>query len=65
MVLTGMPIDAARAAQAGLLNALVAEGEALTAAVELAQRVCESAPLAVQASLEAMQAVEWEAEEAG
>lgn len=56
MVLTGDPVDAARAHAAGLVNRVTAEGGALAGALELAARVCENAPVAVQASLVAMDA---------
>ncbi|WP_329184333.1 enoyl-CoA hydratase-related protein [Actinacidiphila glaucinigra] len=56
MVLTGDPVDAARAHAAGLVNRVTEEGEALAGALELASRVCENAPVAVQASLVAMDA---------
>lgn len=56
MVLTGDPVDAARAHAAGLVNRITPEGEALAGALELAARICENAPVAVQASLVAMDA---------
>ncbi|WP_431965866.1 enoyl-CoA hydratase-related protein [Actinacidiphila sp. bgisy160] len=56
MVLTGDPVDAARAHAAGLVNRIVPEGGALAGALELAARVCENAPVAVRASLVAMDA---------
>ena len=52
MILTGDPIDAERAAEAGLVNRVVADGEALTAALELARRIVENGPIAVRASKE-------------
>ncbi|MDX3238830.1 enoyl-CoA hydratase-related protein [Streptomyces sp. ME03-5709C] len=54
MVLTGDPVDAARAHAAGLVNRITPEGGALGGALELAARICANAPLAVQASLVAM-----------
>jgi len=39
MLLTGQPIDAAEAARRGLVNCVVAPGEALGAATELAERI--------------------------
>ncbi|HMG42178.1 MAG TPA: crotonase/enoyl-CoA hydratase family protein [Acidimicrobiales bacterium] len=50
LALTGDPIDATRAYHFGLVNRLVEPGEALTAAVELAEKVCANAPVAVRAS---------------
>jgi enoyl-CoA hydratase len=52
VVLTGEPIDAERAHLHGLVNELVDPGQALTAAVALAERLCANAPLAVRASRE-------------
>jgi enoyl-CoA hydratase len=48
--LTGDPIDAERAYQFGLVNALCDEDEAVTRAIALADRVCANAPLAVRES---------------
>lgn len=53
LVLTGDPIPAPRAYQLGLVNRLVAPGEALAGAVELAGRICRNAPVAVRACLAA------------
>ena len=50
MLLTGDPIDAARAAEAGLVNRVVDDGGALEAAVALAARIAENGPLAVAAT---------------
>lgn len=50
MLLTGDPIDAARALEAGLVNAVVPRGELLDAALKLAERIAVNAPLSVQAS---------------
>ena len=46
--LTGDPISAERAADLGLVNVLCDDGEALTKAMELADRVCANAPVAVR-----------------
>ncbi len=48
--LTGDPISAESAHHHGLVNVLVDDGEALTKAMELADRVCANAPIAVRAS---------------
>jgi enoyl-CoA hydratase len=48
--LTGDPIDAARAHHFGLVNRLVEPGEALDAAVALAEQICANAPVAVRES---------------
>ena len=50
MLLTGDPIDAARAAQIGLVNRVVADGEALPEAIALAERIAANGPLAVIAT---------------
>jgi enoyl-CoA hydratase len=52
MLLTGDPIDAARAFQIGLVNRVVDEGKALTTAVDLALVISRNGPLAVAASKE-------------
>lgn len=50
LVLTGDPIDAERAYALGMVNALVEPGQAVAAALELAERVCANAPVAVRES---------------
>lgn len=50
LTLTGDPIDAARAHHFGLVNRLVEPGEALDAAVALAEQICANAPVAVRES---------------
>jgi enoyl-CoA hydratase len=65
MLLTGDPLDAERAWSLGLVNRLVEAGEAEPAALELAQRVCEHAPVAQQASLRAVGEVVAEQDERG
>ena len=50
LALTGDPITAERAQELGLVNALVEPGEALDAALALAERINANAPLAVRAS---------------
>lgn len=52
MLLAGDAIDAERAYQSGLVNRLVPEGQALPEAMALAERLCQNAPLAVQATKE-------------
>jgi E-phenylitaconyl-CoA hydratase len=49
LLLTGDRIDAARAAEIGLASRVVPRGDLLTAARELADRLCAGAPLAVRA----------------
>ena len=50
MLLTGDPIDAARAEAAGLVNRVVDDGGALDAALDLAGRIAGNGPLGVAAS---------------
>ncbi len=47
LLLTGDPITAERAADIGLVNSVVDEGQAVDAAVELATRIAANGPLAV------------------
>jgi enoyl-CoA hydratase/carnithine racemase len=49
-ILTGEPIDAARAYQLGLVSRLAEPGAALDRAMEVARAITEAAPLAVRAS---------------
>lgn len=58
-ILTGEPIPATRAYELGLVNRLVAPGEAVAAAMELALKICEAAPLAVWASRKVVLAAAW------
>jgi enoyl-CoA hydratase/carnithine racemase len=52
--LTGDPISAERAHHFGLVNVLCEDGQALEAALALADRVCANAPVAVRASRKVM-----------
>src|SRR3984957_20313805 len=54
LILTGRPIEAARAYEVGFVNVLTAPGAALAEAVSLAQQLCENAPVSVQACLAAV-----------
>lgn len=47
LLLTGDPMDAERAAAVGLVNQVVDDGQALTAALALAERIAANGPLAV------------------
>ena len=47
LLLTGDPLDAERAAAVGLVNQVVDDGQALTAAIALAERIAANGPLAV------------------
>jgi enoyl-CoA hydratase len=57
LLLTGEPIDAGRAAAAGLVNRVVDDGTALEAAVELAKVIAANGPLAVAATKQIVQSV--------
>jgi enoyl-CoA hydratase len=50
LALTGDPIDATRAHHFGLVNRLVEPGQALEAAIALAEQICANAPVAVRES---------------
>lgn len=63
LALTGNPIDAGRAHALGLVNELVDEGKALDAAIALANRICENAPVAVRESRNVVRAARWGADE--
>jgi enoyl-CoA hydratase/carnithine racemase len=54
LILTGRPIDARRAHEVGLVNALADSGAAVERALELAQQICSNAPLSVQQCLAAV-----------
>ena len=56
MALTGEPITAEEAMQAGMLSGLTAPEELLKSAVALAERIAENAPLAVAASKQLVRA---------
>jgi enoyl-CoA hydratase len=60
LLLTGDPITAPRAAEIGLVNRVVEDGQALSAAVDLATRIAANAPLAVAATKQiASRARDW------
>lgn len=50
LVLTGAAIDAPRALDLGLINRVVPKGTCLDGAIDLAELICQNAPLAVQFS---------------
>jgi len=52
MLLTASDLDAGRAERLGFVNRVVDDGRALAAAVELAEAICENAPLGVRGALE-------------
>jgi len=59
MVLTGKPISAEEAKGWGLVNEVVADGEHVTAALELAAQIAANAPLSVQVSKRLLRAGTW------
>src|SRR6266536_3364024 len=64
MILTGDPFDARRAAEIGLVNRVVDEGQALEAAMGLAEKIAANGPLALMASKEISNGGgDWTAEE--
>jgi enoyl-CoA hydratase len=50
LLLTGIPLNAQRAFELGLVNRLAPAGEARSAAMTLAEQICAAAPLAVRAA---------------
>jgi enoyl-CoA hydratase len=65
LALTGETQPAERFLQLGLVNKVVPEGQALTAAIELAQRIAHNGPLATAATKQILaKAHEWSDEEA-
>ena len=64
LLLTGEPIDAARAHELGLVNRLTDEGGALEGALELARTIAANGPLAVEVTRQiARSARDWSSEE--
>jgi enoyl-CoA hydratase len=62
MLLTGEPVDAARAAEIGLVNRITGEGEAARTAIALAERIAANGPLAVMATKQiALGGADWPA----
>ena len=54
LILTGRPIEAARAYEVGFVNVLTAPGQALEEALALANQLCANAPVSVQSCLAAV-----------
>ena len=63
VILTGDPLSAQRAYELGLVNRLVETGKAVEAAIELANKIALSAPLAVWASRKIVLAAAYESDE--
>jgi enoyl-CoA hydratase/carnithine racemase len=53
-ILTADEFDAAEAERIGLVQKIVRPGEALAAAIEIAERIAQNAPLGVQATMESV-----------
>lgn len=62
-ILTGEPFTGQRAYELGMVNKLVDPNTVIEAAIDLAQRVCKAAPLAVWASRKVVLASETESDE--
>ena len=62
VALTGEPLSAERALGLGLVNQVVEAGQALTAALALAEKIAANAPLAVWESRALVIAADWEDE---
>jgi enoyl-CoA hydratase len=63
VILTGEPLPAERAHGLGLVNRLVEPGQAVEAALALAEQICQAAPLAVWASRRVVLASAYEDDE--
>lgn len=65
MLLTGDPISAAQALEAGLLNAVVPRDELISAAMRYAERIAHASPSAIAATMQVMRAGRQAQEQAG
>jgi len=65
LLLTGDRLGAERAERLGFVNVLTDDGTAVAAALELAQRICRNAPVAVRASLRAVEELSGAADDLG
>ncbi|HZZ46901.1 MAG TPA: enoyl-CoA hydratase-related protein [Pseudonocardia sp.] len=54
LVLTGDPMSATRMYELGFVNRLTEPGDSLAGAIQLAERICRNAPVAVQACVRAL-----------
>lgn len=57
MLLVGDPLPAERLYQVGVVNRVTESGQALAGALEVAERICANGPVAVRASLKAVEDV--------
>lgn len=58
LLLTGDPLDAERAERLGLVNLVCPDGQAVTEAVALAQRICRNGPVAVRETMRFLAAID-------
>ena len=65
LLLTGDEIDVERAERLGIVNVVTESGEALDAAIRLAERIVANAPTSIRATLEALDAIYAGNEDAG
>jgi enoyl-CoA hydratase/carnithine racemase len=65
LLLTGLPMSAARGHSVGLVGELVDDGQAEEAAVAMAEVICANSPVAVTATLQALQGIVAEADDRG
>ena len=65
LILTGRPLDAARAYELGMVNMITEPGAALESAFALAREICANSPVAVQACLAAVNAILAESDPTG
>jgi enoyl-CoA hydratase len=64
LIMTGAPLEAERAAAFGLVNRLVEDGDAIEAALEIADQIASNAPMSVRASKAvAIESADWPIEE--
>ena len=57
LILTGRPVNAARAYEVGFVNVLASPGHALEDALDVARQICTNAPISVQSCLIAVNEV--------
>jgi enoyl-CoA hydratase len=65
LLLTGERLGAERAERLGFVNVLTDDGAAVSAALDLARRICRNAPVAVRATLQAVEELAGGADELG
>lgn len=65
LLLTGDPIDAARAERLGLVNLVCDDGEAVAEAVTMAERICRNGPVAVRETMRFLAEIDGPGEQLG